>query len=98
MNGNVVVANRIVEALYPSQAPFHPDRFYSEYRFEDICTEQNSVYDNVRACFRMAGLDPEHYGKSEWNPLKDLISPGETVLLKPNLVREYLPRDPQGWQ
>ena len=98
MNGNLVIASRIVEAIYPSQAPFHPDRVYPEYGFEDVCAEKNEVYDNVRACFHLAGLDAEHYGTSEWNPLKELISPGETVLLKPNLVREHHPRDPQGWQ
>src|SRR5205823_8929519 len=38
------------------------------------------------------------FGKANWNPLATLIEPGETVLLKPNLVKEKHPRDPQGWK
>src|SRR5262249_7084612 len=52
----------------------------------------------VRSCFRGAGLDLERYGTSDWNPLEQMIRPGETVLLKPNLVKECHPRDPAGWE
>ncbi len=31
-------------------------------------------------------------------PFADYINPGETVLVKPNLVKEGHPRDPEGWQ
>jgi uncharacterized protein (DUF362 family) len=31
-------------------------------------------------------LDSQNYGKHNWNPLGGLIKPGETVLLKPNLI------------
>src|SRR6202007_1546880 len=51
-----------------------------------------------RGCFQMAGLDAERFGTSGWNPLADLIHPGESVLLKPNLVHQRHPRDPQGWK
>ncbi|MCA9951993.1 MAG: DUF362 domain-containing protein, partial [Anaerolineales bacterium] len=47
--------------------------------------------------FNLAGLDVANYGTADWNPLKELIKPGETVLLKPNLVKETHPRDPVGW-
>jgi uncharacterized protein (DUF362 family) len=33
-------------------------------------------------------LDDQHFQKPQWNPLGDLISPGDHVLLKPNLIRE----------
>jgi uncharacterized protein (DUF362 family) len=46
--------------------------------------------DNVKRCFGLAGLDPQ-------NPLAPFISPGQTVLLKPNLVKESHPRDAEGW-
>jgi uncharacterized protein (DUF362 family) len=52
----------------------------------------------VRECFRLAGLDIERFGGTNWNPLSTLIQPGETVLLKPNLVKEGHPRDPEGWR
>ena len=34
------------------------------------------------------GLDAANFGTRSWNPLGELIRPGETVLLKPNLVRQ----------
>lgn len=34
----------------------------------------------------MLGMDEENYGKESWNPLGDIITPGDTVLLKPNFV------------
>jgi uncharacterized protein (DUF362 family) len=46
----------------------------------------------------MAGLDASNYGTPAWNPLGSLINPGEIVLLKPNLVKENHPRDPNGWK
>jgi uncharacterized protein (DUF362 family) len=43
----------------------------------------------VRETFRVLGFDAEHYGTAEWNPLGHLVSPGQTVLLKPNWVRNF---------
>ena len=40
----------------------------------------------LRTLLKDAALDAEHYGKAEWNPLGDLIKPGDKVLLKPNWV------------
>lgn len=40
----------------------------------------------VRNLFRHAGLDSAGYGTAAWNPLGDLIRPGDNVLLKPNWV------------
>ena len=34
----------------------------------------------------MLGLDLEHFGAPDWNPLGHLIRPGETVFLKPNMI------------
>jgi uncharacterized protein (DUF362 family) len=84
-------------ARYPSEPPFHPDTAYPEYPFERG-TEPNGVYAAVRECFHTAALDAHNFGSPAWNPLRELIHPGETVLLKPNLVKEFHPRDPNGWQ
>lgn len=84
--------------IYPSYPPFHPYECYPEYEFKDIASEENIVYEAVRGCLQLANLDIEHYGTLRWNPFKNLIFPGETVLLKPNLVKERHPRDPNGWQ
>jgi len=40
----------------------------------------------LRSLFRDAGLDSSHYGSAEWNPLSEMIQPGDRVLLKPNWV------------
>ncbi len=83
---------------YPRQPPFHPDQRYAEYEFGETGSEPNQAYGAVRACLREAGLDYERFDTQQWNPLSGLINPGETVLLKPNLVKESHPRDPEGWR
>ena len=45
-------------------------------------------YYPVREAFHLLKLDIEHYGTPEWNPLGAFIKPGNTVLIKPNLVME----------
>jgi uncharacterized protein (DUF362 family) len=47
------------------------------------------VYDAVRQVLRLAGLDRDRFGQSDWNPLRDLVHEGGTVLIKPNWVRHY---------
>ena len=98
MQPQEVIVYRALNSSYPKKSPFHPDSPYPEYSFSDLASERNEVYEAVRSCLYLAGLDLEHYGTSAWNPLKGLINPGETVLLKPNLVKEYHPRDPDGWK
>ncbi|TES88232.1 MAG: DUF362 domain-containing protein, partial [Desulfobacteraceae bacterium] len=93
-----VVVFKSHSACYPDNAPFHPDQNYPEYDFNEIVSEKNAVYESVRSCLYFAGLDRAHFNKPAWNPLRDLINPSEAVLLKPNLVKEYHPRDPNGWQ
>lgn len=46
----------------------------------------NPVYEAVEALFRRLGLDEARAGAPEWNPLGDLIQPGDRVVVKPNLV------------
>ena len=83
--------------LYPDGAPFHPGQSYPEYSLGTTGPE-NRVYEAVRNLFLHAGLDAAHQGTRDWNPLRDIIHPGNTVLLKPNLVKELHPRDPEGWK
>jgi uncharacterized protein (DUF362 family) len=40
----------------------------------------------LRRLLADAGLDAVHYGSSRWNPLSDLIHPGDKVVIKPNWV------------
>jgi uncharacterized protein (DUF362 family) len=75
-------------ARYPRVAPFHPSERYPEAPFPGLSPEPNRVYGALRELFAGMGLDAARHGTPAWNPLGTLIRPGETVLLKPNLVRQ----------
>lgn len=83
---------------YSNSPPFDASKKYPEFEGERLSVQPNPVYESVRQCFYLAGLDKNNFGSTEWNPLTELIMPGETVLLKPNLVKESHPRDPDGWK
>jgi uncharacterized protein (DUF362 family) len=74
------------EPRYPSVAPYPPSDSYPEWPGGPLGTEDNPAFRAVRSALQTLGLDAQRYGTSEWNPLRDLIRPGETVVLKPNLV------------
>ncbi len=44
------------------------------------------VYEAVEALFRSLGLDAARAGTPAWNPLGDVIQPGDRVIVKPNFV------------
>lgn len=46
----------------------------------------NPVYLAVENLFKSLGLDAARAGTPDWNPLGDVISPGDKVVIKPNLV------------
>jgi uncharacterized protein (DUF362 family) len=46
----------------------------------------NPVYLAVEELLRELGLDRARAGTPEWNPLGDLIAPGDRVIVKPNFV------------
>ena len=75
---------------YPSIAPFHPSEVYPEWNRESpLSHEKNPVYKLVRDCIKNLGLDAEHADTAEWNPFGNFISPGDKVLIKPNLVLHF---------
>lgn len=77
---------------YPKSDSFRPSVCYPEYLFkDDLALQENHVYDMVRECFFRLGYDSENYGSIDWNPLERFINPGDTVLLKPNLVMDNNP-------
>lgn len=95
---NTVIAWRGEAARYSEQAPFSPSHSYSEYALGETAADRNPAYEAVRGCFQTAALDASRFGSPDWNPLCELIHPGETVLLKPNMVHQRHPRDPEGWR
>jgi len=78
------------ELDYCRNAPFHPHERYPEYPFEET-GERNDVYGAFRELLFNMGMDRANYGKASWNPLGAVISPGDHVLIKPNMVVHFNP-------
>ncbi len=78
------------ELDYCRNAPFHPHERYPEYPFQET-GERNDVYRAFRELLFNLGMDRENYGKASWNPLGAVISPGDRVLIKPNMVVHFNP-------
>lgn len=81
-----VVRDAAIEGYPSSESGFAPDTAHPEYT-GPVANKANPVYSAVRACLAAAGMDRSNYGLPSWNPLGSCIRPGETVLVKPNLVR-----------
>lgn len=80
-------------ATYSYISPFHPSKKYPEYPWGINCLSllQNDAYDMVRELLYQIGLDANNFGKSNWNPFGSFITPGMTVLVKPNMVLSWHP-------
>lgn len=80
---------------YCSDSPFDPSEIYPEMKFIRNTDEKNKVYAIVRELFRDLRMDKQNIGSLNWNPLKEIIQPGDKVLIKPNLVihNHYLGKD-----
>ncbi|WP_319475412.1 DUF362 domain-containing protein [Marispirochaeta aestuarii] len=87
MNNKISGAIRYNESVnYPASAPFDPDKSYPETVNIPISEEQNDIYTMVRDCFSDLKMDKENIGTEKWSPLSELVFPGDTVVIKPNLV------------
>jgi len=85
------VAAAFGPSRYDARPPFYPADDFPEHPFDvsaDAATN-NDAYRTVRESLRLLGLDAERFGTPDWNPLRDVVRPGDTVVLKPNLVREF---------
>jgi uncharacterized protein (DUF362 family) len=75
---------------YPEKPPFDPPEQYPETlvrgNLHNEIDSTNAIYPIVRDQLFKLGLDSKNFGKSEWNPLRDLAGEGKTILIKPNLV------------
>ncbi len=75
---------------YPARAPYDPPVDYPELPFRHRPQDkENGVYPMVRESLRLLGMDSARFGRSDWNPLGEIISPGERVLVKPNFVLHF---------
>jgi uncharacterized protein (DUF362 family) len=80
---------------YCQDIPFDPPEAYVELPFLKETNSGNLVYSLVRDLLMKLGLDRKNIGTPRWNPLGEIIKPGNRVLIKPNLVtgRHYLGRN-----
>lgn len=84
---NELFVYKDINMQYPSRKyAGNPSVRYPEYPFKGVSSEENLIYEGVRKSFYGWGLDKEHYGVNSWNPLGKFIHPGDTVLIKPNMV------------
>lgn len=90
-----IVAASFDEPEYPNEAPFSPDTAYPEYAkiSGKLCNDRNCAYRAVRNALRLLGLDFDRYNTNLWNPLRDIVKPGNTVVVKPNFVRDFRESD-----
>lgn len=88
MNSNTVYIHKSECNRYPDKMnSFSPSIRYPEYKFYDeISKSENMVYDMIRQCLYHMGFDKYNFNTKKWNPLKELINPGDVVLIKPNMV------------
>jgi uncharacterized protein (DUF362 family) len=86
-NDQNVYIKEINKFSYPDKPPYNPNKKFPEYPFYDgELDKSNNVYEYVRELLYDMGLDKQNFGKGTWNPFKEIISPGDMVVIKPNLV------------
>ncbi len=85
------VAVSLGHDAYGREPPYSPVIADPEYPFapETLSETVNPAYEGVRNAFRLLDLDAGRHGEKSWNPLGVLVRPGDTVVLKPNFVREF---------
>lgn len=76
---------------YGDSSPYGPDVEYPEYPFgsSTLAAAPNPAYAGVRQALRLLGLDADHLDTPAWNPLREVVAPGDAVVLKPNFVRNF---------
>jgi hypothetical protein len=81
-----VVVYRQDSLRYSTRPPYHPPVAYPECPVPAGLDPSNRVYHAMREALHLYGLDAAHFGEASWNPLGGLVQPGDTVLLKPNMI------------
>lgn len=84
-NNNVYVSRD--KAEYSNVPPFNPSEKYPEYSGNISINQDNPAYRAFRQLLKYMRLDSPNIDSQGWNPLGELILPGNTVVLKPNFVK-----------
>ena len=72
---------------YPQKPPFDPAEQFPEFTLGGQLDPSNQVYGQVRESLLLLGLDSDRFGESDWNPLGDVVRPGDAIVIKPNLCK-----------
>nr|HDM59201.1 DUF362 domain-containing protein [Bacillota bacterium] len=90
-HGQRVAVFRDPGLSYPASPPFNPPLQYPEYPFKGKggLDETNHVYTAVRETLHLLGLDEAHYNQPDWNPLGEIVRPGDRVVISPNFIMDY---------
>lgn len=86
MTPYLVAVHGVKSATYSQVPPYNPSEIFPEYPFDSPIDVDNQVYSAVRCILKKLGLDQDNFDKSCWNPFGCFINPGDTVVIKPNLV------------
>ena len=83
----IVYIKQLNKNKYPVNAPYNPSNDFPEYPFGDKESDgANIVYEELRNLLSEMNLDKDNFDTKKWNPFKELIKPGDIVVLKPNMV------------
>ena len=74
---------------YSERPPYFPPAIFREYPFKEDgrMDRRNKLYASMRQVFKSLELDLKNFDTEQWNPFGSFIFPGDTVLLKPNMVK-----------
>jgi uncharacterized protein (DUF362 family) len=79
-------------AVYPDAIDyFSPSEMFPEYKYTNISGTPNYVYRMVRECLIGLQMDEKNFGTSSWNPFGEIIKEGDSVVIKPNMVKHENP-------
>lgn len=95
-NNKVSVVSEDSVSGYPKTPPYSPPELYPEYPLSTETDRTNKIYGMVRRLLYQLGLDKENFGSRSWNPFKEIIKEGNTVVIKPNLVKHAHPLGEEG--
>ena len=84
--------------VYPTE-PFNPPEVFEEFASSGLIRKadvDNAVYSKVRNVLVDLKLDENRIGTSRWNPFTEFINKGDSIVIKPNLVRDTHPLGEKG--
>lgn len=93
-NQNIVYIHKSDTINYP-EAPFNPPQIFPELE-DDLLFKldidiTNTIYNSIRDIFIGLELDSPNIGTQKWNPLKNFVKAGQSIVIKPNLVYHIHP-------